>query len=169
MKGMRNPRWLAVAGMVLLLALGWIGIAMVRPPASQAVTMMEMPAFTFNPVEISSTQTGELCTVNWGDGSINALIGLLDVADTTKAISPVQSVELKSHTSTCVALPAVQRPPTTAAGMIAWTMPFLAVQRSSNWNARQRDLTVSLQVLEGGSSKFAVPGTFQPAVQVPMP
>ena len=165
---LKSHKWLACGALIALLALSWIAVMMVKPPNAQAFTLIEMPAFVFAPVEISPTQVGELCAINWGDNSINALIGLLDTADTTKAGSPIVSVELKAHASHCVALPAVQRP-TAAQGTIPWTLPFLAVRHSANWNARQKDLTVSLQVLDGASTKFVIPATFLPAVQVPAP
>ena len=165
---LKSHKWLAGGALIALLAVCWMAAVMIKPPHAQAFTLIEMPAFTFNPVELGANQVGEVCAVNWGDATISALIGLLEVADTTKSASPIQSVELKAHTSSCFALPAVQRP-TAAAGTIAWTFPFLAVRHSANWTARQRDLTVSLQVLDGGSTKFVVPATFLPAVQLPAP
>ena len=165
---LKSPKWLAGGALVALLAICWMAVVMIKPPNAQAFTLIEMPAFTFNPVEIGLNQVGEVCAVNWGDGTISALIGLLDIADTTKSASPIQAVELKAHASQCFQLPAVQRP-TTAAATIPWTFPFLAVRHTATWNARQRDLTVSLQVLDGGSTKFVVPATFLPAVQVPAP
>ena len=165
---MRSHKWLAGSGLIALLGFCWMAAVMIKPPNAQAFTLIEMPAFTFNPVEIGATQVGEVCAVNWGDATISALIGLLETADTTKSASPIQSVELKAHTSSCFALPAVQRPPT-AAATIPWTFPFVAIRHSAQWNAKQKDLTVSLQVLEGGSTKFVVPATFLPAVQLPAP
>jgi hypothetical protein len=165
---LKSHKWLAGGALVALLAVCWMAAVMIKPPQAQAFTLIEMPAFTFNPVEIGLNQVGEVCAVNWGDATISALIGLLDVADTTKSASPIQSVELKAHSSSCFQLPAVQRP-TTAAATIPWTFPFVAVRHSAQWNAKQKDLTVSLQVLDGGSTKFVVPGTFLPAVQLPAP
>src|SRR5579864_2590618 len=110
MKNLRKPRWIAAAGFVVLMAICWVAIMMVKPPTTKAFTLIELPAFVVNPIDISPNQVGELCAVNWGDGSLNALVGLLDVTNTTTAASPIQSVELKAHTSQCFALPAVQRP-----------------------------------------------------------
>jgi hypothetical protein len=165
---LKSHKWLAGGALVALLAICWIAAVMIKPPQAQAFTLIELSAFVFNPVEITGNQVGEVCAVNWGDGSISALVGLLEVADTTKAASPIQSVELKAHTSSCFALPAVQS--TAAAGAtISWILPFVAVRKTASWQSRQKDLTISLQVLEGGSTKFVAPANFLPAVQLPAP
>jgi hypothetical protein len=117
-------------------------------------------------VEIAPAQTAEICAVNFGDGSVSVLIGLLQPSDLTKSASPIQALEIKAHTSACVALPAVQKPVATAAAP-NFILPFLAVRAPNSFNERRRNFTVSLQVLEGAGTKFVVQPNFLPAVQIP--
>jgi len=152
------------AGLVMLLAVCWVAVVMVQPQATKAFTLIEFQAFTFSPIEVSPTQTVEVCATNFGDGSFTAAVGLLNPSDTTKANSKVQSVELKAHTSTCVLLPAVQ---TSVNGGINFILPYIALHDPPLKSGRPNNLTVSLQVIEGGSTKFVVQPNFLPAVQVP--
>jgi hypothetical protein len=159
-------KWFAGVALVILLACFWVTVVMIQPLSTHAFTLIEMPTFVFNPVEISATQTAEVCAVNWGDGSLNILIGLLQPSDTTKSAAPIQALEVKAHTSMCVALPAIQKPAVTAAAP-NFILPFLAVRAPNSFNRGTRNFTVSLKVLDGGSTKFVVPATFLPAVQLP--
>lgn len=168
----KRKKLLAGAAIVTALAMVWVGILMLRPPTSKAFTLIEMPVYSFAPIEVSSNETAEVCSINWGDGTVNILIGLLMPSDTTKSASPIHSLEVKPHSSLCMALPAVQTPATNA-GAPNFILPFVAVRNvNGNGNGdgggeRLRTFRVSLQLLDGGATKFVHPGELLPAVQVP--
>jgi len=46
-----------------------------------------------------------LCLNNMADGPVGALIGLLDVADSTRARSPLTPISLAAHQGACLNLP----------------------------------------------------------------
>lgn len=80
-------KWLGAGCSSAALAGMWMLTAMVHPSVSKAITMVEMPALVFPAVTAQPNESLMLCTNNlFGDGSVRTLIGLLDVADSSRFV-----------------------------------------------------------------------------------
>jgi len=89
----------------------WFGAAAIfRPSVGKAFTLIERTAYVFPEITAGSTEKLMLCTNNLtGDGSVSLLIGLLDVADSTRFLATPVSAPLNPQQGGCsLLLPAVQ-------------------------------------------------------------
>src|SRR5690349_8834742 len=107
MKLQISRKYFAGAGSVALLAAAWIGASLVRPTPSNAFTLIEMPAWVFPEVTANADQNFQVCANNMaGDGSVRMIIGVLDIADSTRFLpgTTPMTVDLNPSRGSCVAL-----------------------------------------------------------------
>src|SRR5437588_7410344 len=152
MKRMIERKRLAWVGLMVLLAgICWI-VAMVRPSASKAAsTLVEMPAFVFPPVTLSGGQTVEVCGTNMGEGAVRGLIGLVDAADSSKALAEIPFT-FDAHKGTCVNLPGVQHGQGNSGDPVN-VIALVAFQNSTQWSASGKSFNASLQIRDGNVTK----------------
>ena len=166
---MKKTVWTAVSSTFLLAGV-WFGATLVRPQVSKAITAVEMPAFVFPLVSLQGSQTPMLCMNNMGDGSVRTLIGLLEVADSGRAVSPLLPVTLAAHQGTCVNLATGRGP--TSAGSTVTLLPAVFVA-AGNDNAAGggggtgKGLVSSLQGRDDAGTRFVVTPTLMNQVTVP--
>jgi hypothetical protein len=171
-EGMRMKKtiWATVCSTAFLAGFTTV---MVRPPVSKAFTLVEMPAFVFPEVTVQGSQVPMLCMNNMGDGSVRTLIGLLDVADSSKAMSPLIPITLGAHQGTCALLPAVRPGPTTGAPGPASAIAAIFVSAgdanasATGGGGAGKGLVSSLQVRDEGGTRFVVTPIFMTGVTVP--
>lgn len=164
-KTLVRHKWLTAACSVVLIAGVWLAAMLVKPPASKAAAPPEFPAFVFPPVSLGGGGVNaELCAANMGDGSVrDALIGLLDVGDTTKALFETKKVSFEAHTGKCMSLiPPAARGHSSTDSVI----PFVAFQNSQTWDISGKAFNASIQVERGNSRQVLTP-MFLPALQIP--
>ena len=156
-------KWFAVAASAAAVAGLWFGAAIFHPSVSKAFTLIERTGFIFPEITAQSSERLMLCTNNLtGDGSVNVMIGLLDVADSTHFLagtSPV-SASLDPQRGGCsLLLPAVNQPAATALTAPARTgIPVIFIMGpGANANAgggggAGKGLVSSLQLVEADGS-----------------
>ena len=108
-------KWLGVGFSTAALAGVCLVTAMVHPQAARAITMVEMPALVFPEITAQANENIMLCVNNLtGDGSVRALIGLLDVADSSRFVRGTTSVpgSFDARKGACVLLLPAVRPTT---------------------------------------------------------
>ena len=170
----------AGAGSVAVLAAAWIGATMLRPPVSKAFTLIEMPATVFPEVSAAAGQNIMVCANNMaGDGSVRALIGLLDVADSTRFVpgTTPTAVSLDVNKGSCaLLLPAVQT--TVNADIIAIRTGIPAIffqtgtQAHGGGGGAGKTFNASVQLVGPNGAITVLPPAFSanlllPAVQLP--
>jgi hypothetical protein len=170
-------KWLAGGVSVSAAAGLWIGAALVRPSVSKAITAVEMPAYVFPEVTFTSGQKLMVCTNNLlGDGSVRALIGLLDVADSSRLVpgTTTTSVALDAHRGGCALLLPAVRPTVDALTAVPVTTGIPAVfliglnSASGGGGGAGRGLISSAQVVEAdGSVRLLITPTLMERVGLP--
>ena len=153
-----------------------LGISMMRPTVSRAFTLIERTAFVFPEITAQANENVMVCTNNLtGDGSVRAIIGVLDVADSTRFLpgtSPLVT-SLDPRKGGCVLLlPAVHTagtltPPPARTGI---PVIFLAGPETSNGGgaAMGKGLVSSAQLVEAdGSVRVATAPTMVENVALP--
>jgi hypothetical protein len=176
-----RSKWFATASSAVAMAGLWFGVAIFRPSTGKAFTLIERSGFIFPEVTVQGSDKLMLCTNNLtGNGNTQVLIGLLDVADSTRFLagtSPV-SASLNAQQGGCsLLLPAVQ----TTAGILAPVRTGIPVvfimgggsNQSGGGGGAGKGLLSSLQLLSGDGSVRLITtptlmdGLLLPAVQLP--
>jgi hypothetical protein len=157
-----RTKWRLAAGSVAAVALCLIGSIAV-PRAVKAFTLIEMPAWVFPEITVEPSQVPMLCANNMGDGSVRGLIGLLNVADATASVTPLQAVAFGPHQGTCMLLPAVQ---TTANGVpaAATIIPLIAIQGAPG---QAQNVVASIQLRDAAGTHFVTSPTFMNSIPTP--
>jgi hypothetical protein len=156
-----------LAGACSALVMGGIlTVAMLKPQTSNAFTLNPAGIFVFPQVTVSPGQQAKLCVSNMGDGSVDALIGLLNVLDTSRTTSST-SMTFGPHQGTCILLPAIR-----AAG-VAGTAPTaepdttIAIIAVLTKGKAYENLNSSLQIMNPTGTQFVLSPSFNPNLLVP--
>ena len=100
-----------------------------------------------------------------GEGSVRGLIGLVDAADSSKALAEIPFT-FDAHKGTCVNLPGVQHGQGNSGDQVN-VIALVAFQNSTQWSASGKSFNASLQIRDGNVTKFALTPSFFPLIQVP--
>jgi len=141
-------------GAILAVSLCW-------PRAGKAFTLIEMPAWVFPEITVQANQNTVLCANNMADGSVRAIIGVLNVADATTSVAPLQTVTFGARQGTCMLLPAVQR---TANGAPATIIPIIAVASAPG---QAQNLNASIQLMDASGTHVVTTPTFMNSISTP--
>lgn len=159
----------------LALALGGVcfGTAMFHPSVSKAFTLIEKPAYLFPEVTTQPGQQLMFCTNNMaGDGSVDVLIGLVSVDDSTHFVAGTQPVtmSLNPEQGGCGLL--LPRKP--GGGQDTTGMPIIVLGRNvgsaTGGGGAGKGLVSSVQLIDAdGSVKLVTTPTLMDGVAVPTP
>jgi hypothetical protein len=170
-------KYVAGAGSVAVLATLWIAASLIRPPASKAITGVEMPAWVFPPIAAAAGQNFMVCANNLtGDGSVRVLIGLLDVADSSRFLpgTTPMSMTLDANKGSCsLLLPAVQVTTGALVPAVRSGIPAVFYQTGGSTNAAGggggagRGLLASVQLVGPNGTVTMVTPTLMPNLLLP--
>jgi hypothetical protein len=138
---------LFAAGTLTLLAALLVGVALWKPPASRAFTLVETPSETFGPVAVAAGQSALLCSFNFGNDTLMGRMSIKSFADGSVLVSePVQQAPGMG-----LCLPAVQVP----AGITNPAGGGIVIG-SINWPVPNPAVVSSLQVMDMATGKVQV-------------
>jgi hypothetical protein len=178
MKLQISRKYFAGAGSLAVLAAAWFGATLLRPQVSKAFTLIEMPAWVFPEITANPGQNIMACANNLGgDGSVDMIIAVLDVADSSKFLAgttPTRVALNPSKGSCALLLPAVQ---TTANGdllpAVRTGIPviFLGNQAgthsSGGGGGAGKGILASIQLVGPNGAVTATTPTFNPNLLLP--
>ncbi|HEV2687993.1 MAG TPA: hypothetical protein VGV35_05550 [Bryobacteraceae bacterium] len=162
----QRKRMLAAVAVAIL---GTLTFALVKPHVTRAFTLIELqlPAVQYGPVTVSQGQTVNVCAINWGDRTVQMVLGVVLASNTNMVLARMEQ-SVPAGMGACLPyMPAVSQ---NVAGIVATAPQNGNAPSTGNFTGNLNgNLGTSMQVTNTNNGLIIVVCEPQPLMRAQLP